>query len=82
MNAEIDSRLKFVICVCQQITFRPKLLSSAKPLIGDKRTWMLDGTVGVRNGPAIVGVIVETKSIPFSFANWNAASSDKTFWST
>jgi len=30
---------------------------------------MLDGTVGVRNGPATVGVIVETKSMPFSFAN-------------
>lgn len=48
---------------------RFRLLSSVKPVIGDKRTRMLDGTVGVRNGPATVGVIVETKSMPFSFAN-------------
>lgn len=36
---------------------------------------MLDGTLAVRNGPATVVVITETKSILFSFANLNAASS-------
>lgn len=69
---------------CDKIRFKLKQEErrESKPVIGDKRTWMLEGTVGVRNGPATVGVIIETKSMPFSFANWNAASSVKTFTST
>lgn len=38
---------------------------------------MLDGTLEVRNGPATVVVITETRSILFSFANLNAVSSDR-----
>ena len=38
---------------------------------------MLEGRVVVRKGPATVVVIGETRSIPFSFANLNAASSVK-----
>jgi hypothetical protein len=33
----------------------------------------------VRKGPATVVVITETRSIPFSFANLNAASSVRRF---
>lgn len=43
---------------------------------------MLDGTVEVRNGPPTVVVVTETRSIPFSSANWKAASSVKSFEST
>lgn len=52
------------------------------PVIGDKRTWRLDGREGVRNGPETVVVITETRSIPFSFAYLNASSSDTSFDST
>lgn len=38
---------------------------------------MLEGIVVVRKGPATVVVINETRSIPFSLANVNAASSVK-----
>lgn len=40
---------------------------------------MLNGTSKVRNGPPTVVVITDTRSIPFSFANLNAASSDRSF---
>lgn len=40
-----------------------------EPVIGDKRTRMLTGTAGVRNGPATVGVITDIRWMPFSFAN-------------
>ena len=43
---------------------------------------MLVGTSKVRKGPATVVVITETRSIPFSFANLNAASSVRRFDST
>lgn len=43
---------------------------------------MLDGTVEVRNGPAIVGAMTDTRSILFCFANSNAASSVRSFDST
>lgn len=36
---------------------------------------MLEGTLGVRNGPATVAVVTETRSMPLWFAYWNAASS-------
>lgn len=49
------------------------------PVTGDKRTWRLEGTVGVKNEPATVGGIIETKSIPFSFANLKASSSVASF---
>ena len=49
------------------------------PVIGDIRTLMLDGTAVVKNGPATVGVMIDTRSMPFSLANLNAASSDKSF---
>jgi len=43
--------------------------------MGDSRSWMLVGTLGVRNGPATVGRTRETRWTPFSRANLNAASS-------
>lgn len=52
------------------------------PVIGDKRTWTLDGTNGVRNGPETVVVMTETRSIPLSFAYRNASSSDTSFDNT
>lgn len=48
---------------------------SALPVTGDKRTQMLEGTFGVRNGPPTVVVITVTRSILFSSANLKAASS-------
>lgn len=52
------------------------------PVSGDKRSRMLEGIVVVRNGPATVVVIMETRSMPLSYANWNAAFSVKSFEST
>lgn len=43
---------------------------------------MLDGTLEVRNGPATVAVITETRSMLFSFANLNAACSVNSLEST
>ena len=45
------------------------------PVMGDSRSWMLVGTLGVRNGPATVGRMTDTRWRPFSRANLNAASS-------
>lgn len=56
-----------------------KIGNSKLPVIGERRTWRLEGTVGVINGPATVGGIIETNSIPFSFANLKASSSVDSF---
>jgi len=49
------------------------------PVSEDSRTLTLEGTLAVKNGPATVLVITETRSIPFSVANLNAASSVRSF---
>lgn len=49
------------------------------PVSGDSRTLTLAGTLAVKKGPATVVVMTETRSIPFSFANLNAASSVRSF---
>lgn len=49
------------------------------PVIGDSRTLTLDGTLVVKNGPATVVVMTDTRSMPFSLANLNAASSVASF---
>lgn len=58
---------------------RAHKIIAKSPVIGDKRTRMLNGTSKVRNGPPTVVVITDTRSTPFSFANLNAASSDRSF---
>lgn len=45
------------------------------PVIGERRSWMLVGTFGVKNGPATVGSTSDARLMPFSLANPNAASS-------
>ena len=57
-------------------------MAEKSPVNGDKRTWILEGILEVRNGPATVAVITETRSIPFSMANLNADSSVRSFEST
>lgn len=54
-------------------------MTAESPVIGDNRTRILDGTSNVKNGPATVLVITETRSMPFSIANLNAASSVRRF---
>jgi len=49
------------------------------PVNGDSRTLTLVSTLAVKKGPATVLVITDTRSMPFSFANWNAASSVRSF---
>jgi hypothetical protein len=53
--------------------------SFGSPVAGDRRSCTLVGTAGVRNGPATVGRTAETRWMPFSRANANAASSASRF---
>lgn len=54
-------------------------LIAKSPVIGDSRTLTLDGTEAVKKGPATVVVMIDTRSMPFSCANLNAASSVTSF---
>lgn len=71
-----------VICAIVWYARCKKKIVEKLPVIGDNRTWMLDGTWEVINGPATVVVITDTRSIPFSTTNLKAASSVRSFEST